>query len=262
MPFSNIKQFVPKKLKKIARNAHKKLSLQFAIYKLKKLHSHENITESIVQQLSYGWNNSGWSLSNKAMLNMIKASYSANGTILECGSGLSTLVLGLLHRNNKEINIYALEHNAVWLSKVNKWREKLQLNNITLLHTEIIPYQNYDWYDISNITLPKNINFIICDGPPGTTRGGRYGLIPTIKNYIGDHCTIFLDDTCRLTEKRLIQKWSELDWISFTNIKEESDHSVFSSIIQNKQTSTKPPKLPNKVHLAQQLEPALNVSLK
>jgi len=53
---------------------------------------------------------------------------------------------------------------------------------------------------------------VICDGPPGATKGGRYGLVPVMKDRLRTGSFILLDDAAREQEQEIARRWmSELD---------------------------------------------------
>ena len=224
-----IKRCLPKKFKQSVRNTIDLVNFYRSINELKKISRPEDLSTELIRKLANSWGNTGWSLSEQAIKDTVVTSFSVGGPILECGSGISTIILGVLHRNNSEIDIWSLEHEYNWYSKVNTWLKRLKLNNVNLIKTSLVQSDNYDWYDISDLFLPGDFKLIICDGPPGSTRGGRSGAIPEMKEYLNAEFTIFLDDTCRLTESRLINKWSNLDWISFSKIRTEEDFSVITA---------------------------------
>ena len=60
---------------------------------------------------------------------------------------------------------------------------------------------------MSGQDLPDGIALVICDGPPSSTAGGRYGLVPVMKASLNTSCRILLDDTHRRKEREIIQHW-------------------------------------------------------
>ena len=52
-------------------------------------------------------------------------------------------------------------------------------------------------------------DLVICDGPPGCTQGGRYGLVPVMDKQLAENCLVILDDTHRKAEQRIIDVWRE-----------------------------------------------------
>jgi hypothetical protein len=68
----------------------------------------------------------------------------------------------------------------------------------------------FAWYRVPN-GLPDWFALVICDGPPGTTEGGRYGLMPVMRERLTGSI-IVLDDTNRTKEQAILNRWcSEFD---------------------------------------------------
>jgi len=58
-------------------------------------------------------------------------------------------------------------------------------------------------------------SLVVCDGPPGTTRGGRYGFLPVMLPYLSSKCTILLDDVEREGEQKTLLLWKEENRFSY-----------------------------------------------
>ena len=66
---------------------------------------------------------------------------------------------------------------------------------------------DFDWYDVEAVNIPNGIGLVVCDGPKGTTRGGRNGLAPVMKDRLARGCIVLLDDTSREAERAIIERW-------------------------------------------------------
>jgi hypothetical protein len=61
--------------------------------------------------------------------------------------------------------------------------------------------------------MPLEFRLVICDGPPGATAGGRYGLLPVLGERLAAEATILLDDSDREGEAEVLQRWmAEDNW--------------------------------------------------
>ena len=69
-----------------------------------------------------------------------------NSTMLEWGSGLSTIYLSRIVKH-----VYAIEHNHLWYTKVQDWIKGLNITNVTLLYRPYPP-------DVSYINAPYELN--------------------------------------------------------------------------------------------------------
>jgi len=184
------------------------------------------IENEIILKLIYGWGND-WSADEEYLLCILKDSLKVEGQILECGSGLSTILLGVVAEKTGN-TIWSFEHIPKWAGKVSNVLQSYKINSV---HLEICPlkdYGEYTWYDPSE-TVPDGIMMVVCDGPPGeTTQGGRYGLLPVMKSKLALGCTILLDDVERSSEHEIAKLWAqELD----TTFKLEGTKKPYARIV-------------------------------
>lgn len=68
-------------------------------------------------------------------------------------------------------------------------------------------YGEFDWYPVEGTPIPDSIGFVVCDGPPGATVGGRYGLGPLLGSRLSPGAIILLDDTQRPEERAIVTRW-------------------------------------------------------
>ena len=61
--------------------------------------------------------------------------------------------------------------------------------------------------------VSSEFQLIVCDGPPGHTLGGRYGLLPIVGNRLRKGAVILLDDAERSEEQVALRRWAkEAGW--------------------------------------------------
>jgi hypothetical protein len=56
--------------------------------------------------------------------------------------------------------------------------------------------------------MPDNFFLVVCDGPPRRTKGGRYGLVPIMRERLKSGCIILLDDAGRDEELTIAKRWA------------------------------------------------------
>jgi len=160
-----------------------------------------------LQQLIYGWNNDGWSASVEFMHEMMARAAQARGSILDCGSGLSTVLLGLVAERTGS-TVWSLEHQAFWAGRIAASLARHDVRRVHVCHAPLRSFGAFDWYDVDAAALPTDIALVICDGPPEDTRGGRYGLLPVMRHHLAPGCVILLDDAARAAERRVLDQWA------------------------------------------------------
>ena len=160
----------------------------------------------VLADLIYGWGNEPSSAQDEYLAACIVEASAARGPILECGSGLSTLVIGAIAKG-RGIEHWALEHTTHWAAKVIARLEGYGIDRTTLCVAPLRDYGDFAWYDPPLDKMPPGFALVICDGPPGTTRGGRYGLAPVMAARLERGCVVLLDDAGREEERAIAKSW-------------------------------------------------------
>ncbi len=134
--------------------------------------------------------------------------------IVECGSGLSTLIFGYLAKEKMVNHIVSLEHNKQFYETTKLDIEAHGLEKyITLIYAPLKQIQinnvQWQWYDLSvaNDAIGQ-IDLLLVDGPPGyLQKHSRYPAIPMLKKFFNQNTTIILDDSIRPDEQEIIERW-------------------------------------------------------
>lgn len=193
-------------LKTIIQHIKNKIIFSSAMKKFINHGNHNDIPEKLINDLIEGWGNKDWSARNDFIRVSIKEASKCKGTILECGSGLTTLLIGIVAgKNGREL--WSLENSTAWAARVRKHLKKYGISNAYLCLGDLKNYGEYEWYGPSMKLIPDNISLILCDGPPASVKGGRYGVLPIMRGKLGKGCVILLDDYNREDEQRIMDRW-------------------------------------------------------
>jgi hypothetical protein len=164
---------------------------------------------SVLPDLIDGWGNSGWSALDEYLRIGVEHVFRSDGAVLECGTGLSTLVLGAAAQR-RGIEYWALEHLPEWSEKLGQQLERYDVS-VQVSTRPLRSYVGFDWYDPPLYEMPPQFSLVVCDGPPSRTMGGRYGLVPVMRRRLKPGCIILLDDAAREHEREIARLWrSEL----------------------------------------------------
>lgn len=151
------------------------------------------------------WGNAGFVASLDFLTEAAALCSATRGPVLECGSGLSTLICAAA---SDGAQIWSLENDAVWAERTAAAAHRSKLNNVHVIHAPLRVFDDsYAWYDAPLDHMPERFGAVICDGPPGTTLGGRYGLFPQCFSRMKPGCVILLDDATRESERGVIERW-------------------------------------------------------
>lgn len=153
-------------------------------------------------QTLYKWHKNPYAASPELLWVVYKAALSAKGTILETGSGLTTIALALasMKTGNKVIS---LEHDTGFLAQTTNI---IRVNGLhAYCDVRLSPIKNYgefSWYTAENV---PDLSLVICDGPPRMI--GRKGLYHVLKEQI-KNASVIMDDANDPAELINIQEWS------------------------------------------------------
>lgn len=126
-------------------------------------------------------------------------------SVLECGTGLTTIVLGVLG-----VPTWSLEHHRSWRRRVWLSLVAVGARGVRTSYAPLVAYGSVEWYRIPD-RIPDQFDLVICDGPPETTKGGRRGLWVAVGDRITG-ATVLLDDAHRSDEAALVEELCGLGW--------------------------------------------------
>jgi len=157
----------------------------------------------------------GWAGSPDFLLTVADAILSRKpGTVVECSSGVSTLVAARCLQLNNSGHVYSLEHDKSYGEKTEKMLQQYGLEEwATILHAPLIPRNGETpWYDDN--ALPENlepIEVLVVDGPPYDTAPlARLPALPRMLPRMAKSAVVILDDAAREAEREIVRRWRQL----------------------------------------------------
>jgi hypothetical protein len=160
----------------------------------------------VIASLIYGWGNEGWSALDEYLVCCIQHALNSSGPLLECGSGLSTILVGAIAKS-RGYHHWALEHTPDWADRVQGFLDEYGIDSVSICTKPLKDYGEFVWYNPPLDSMTDSFALVICDGPPSTTKGGRYGLIPVMRTKLKPGCIILLDDAGREDEQKIAKQW-------------------------------------------------------
>lgn len=200
-----LKQLLPPPVRRRLGRMYRDRLLHQALHTIRKHDAYVPLSDTTVRQLVRGWGNQ-WALQEELITELWHQAWLTRGPVLECGSGLSTLLLGIAAEQQK-FDVYSLEHDEGWYWRMFTLLHQLGLTRVTLVYAPLQTFERYDWYG-PHTDLPAGLSLVLCDGPPEATPGGRYGLIPQIHTLLAPDAMILLDDAARPGEQEVLLRWA------------------------------------------------------
>ena len=135
--------------------------------------------------------------------------------VVECGSGISTVLIGSRLDSLGFGRLLTFEHDAEFAAKT----ESLLVARDLEARVEMIvaPLRTYDvgesrleWYGgLDDADLSPQIDVLVVDGPPASLgRLSRYPAVPLLKGSLAPAAVIFLHDGARRDEREAARRWA------------------------------------------------------
>ena len=193
---------------------------------LKIIESDRVPSKRLIRNLVYSWGNGGYSAQLNYIETLVEYANATNLPIFECGSGLSTLLLGAIAKK-RGIKMVSVEHHHEWAKKVQDNIDKFTLTNNELLISELMNYGDFEWYNIEKLNISE-MGLCICDAPPGNTYGGRKGFLYLFKDIVKKGTVILVDDTIREAEHTMIKEWKNILPFKVIFIGDNDPHAILT----------------------------------
>jgi hypothetical protein len=141
---------------------------------------------------------------------------SEDRTVLECGSGTSTVVLASLAQKRGG-HVFALDHEPMFADAT---RAQLVQHGVadfaTVLTAPLVTYElegaTRPFYDLSELGAlfaeRAGAGLLIVDGPPGANQHlARLPAVPLLHEFMRVRATVLLDDANRDDEREIVRRW-------------------------------------------------------
>ena len=133
-------------------------------------------------------------------------------TVVECGSGFSTLELARLVQERGG-RLISLEHDAFWAGRV---RDHLAAAGLAgTAQVVLAPLEagaGLPWYAADSLlSVPERIDVLLVDGPPAFEPGtglSRYPALPRLMERLAAGAVVVLDDIDRDGEQQVLAAWT------------------------------------------------------
>jgi hypothetical protein len=204
---NTMRRLIPGPIKRAVKDAMLDLTFRRAVRKIRELPPGASPNRELLNDLIVGWGNEGFCAQVDYLEEVSRQAVKTAGPILECGSGLTTILLGLL-AGRRGIDTWSLEHYSAWRTRVRQALQQFDIPNVQVCLAPLQSLSDFDWYDAPLDEMPPEFRLVICDGPPGSTAGGRYGLLPLMRDRLPGGSVILLDDAARAGETEVLQRWT------------------------------------------------------
>ena len=202
-----VKRLIPPQIKRPARSLVLAYTFRQAMRELANLPVGEMPSRELLVKLRTGWDNLGWDAKLGYLEEILRRALVTEGPILECGSGMTTFLLGQL-AGRRGVETWSLEHHDGWHKRVSKTIADYRIPGVHHCYAPLRDYGEFNWYDPPLAEMPREFGLVICDGPPDLEHGGRYGLLPILGDRIKPGAVILFDDAREPGQPEVLERWT------------------------------------------------------
>ena len=160
----------------------------------------------------------GWAASADLMVLVLDELLSQRPrTVVECGSGTSTLLLAMAVREHGlDTRIVALEHLPRFKDETEQVLAQHGLSDrvevrLAPLEAGSVEGHATPWYSESALGDLEDIGLLLVDGPPTKTGHlARYPAIPLLRSKLAPDCVVVMDDLVRDSDHQVAEQWRRL----------------------------------------------------
>lgn len=153
---------------RLARRPSRYLVLRRALADLQEVAPDAAPDRSLIDRLVDGWDNP-YGAAPEYLDAVVRTVRAAGSPVLECGSGLTTIVLG------HYAEVWTLENEPAWARRVTRYLQRCKLGRVHLHTRPLVDHEGLRWYPVPD-DLPPRFPVVVCDGPPG----GRVALLAVL----------------------------------------------------------------------------------
>ena len=201
-----VKGLVPARIRRAVKESLRERRLGRAVRRVAGLPAAGRPTREMLAELHAGWGNEGFAARVEYLEEVAARAAQARGPILECGSGLTSVLLGLV-AGRRGVETWSLENSPEWRARVAAALSRHGVAGVRVCDAPLKSYGGFSWYD-PPAGVPRDFDLVVCDGPPGSTEGGRYGLLPVFGGRLAGGAVILLDDAEREEEAAVLARWA------------------------------------------------------
>jgi len=203
-----VKKLIPVRVKESIKSWLRRRTFSRALRDLRSLPPGTLPDARLLDRLRAGWGNLAYSAKTGYLTEVLRCIIARPGPVLECGSGLSTVLMAIVGAP-LGVEVCSLENHPEWRTRILKCLEEAGIRNVRVVFAPLVARSDYDWYEPDPNVLPSGIRVVVCDGPPeSTTRGGRFGVVPEMLDRFAPDVTLIADDASTATCRGVLRRWA------------------------------------------------------
>jgi hypothetical protein len=132
------------------------------------------------------------------------------GPILQCGSSLSSILIGILCHQAQAPgkHLWILEHDPHWGGLIRSWLEQYEISKAHVISAPVEQFDGFVWYVLDASRLPKNFALVLCDASAALPSSAR-GVVERVSKHLDHRCVILARNAKRPRDLKVLADWAK-----------------------------------------------------
>ena len=166
-------------------------------------------TERLAAELFAAWGDPLQPADERFLRSALAEARAADGAILQCGSSLTTLLLGAICDQSEQSKkqLWCLESDPHWANMTRSWLTEYQIRRAHVIQSQPRLFRTHIWYSLDPDRLAKRYHLVLCDGGRASVKGA-IGTISRIRDRLAPRFVVLIRNVTSADELRELSKWA------------------------------------------------------
>lgn len=167
-------------------------------------------TDRLVADLYAAWGDPLSQADERFLRSCMAEAGRAERAILQCGTNLSTLLLGGIcdqaEAHGKQL--WCLEDNHHWAGVMRSWLTEYRIRKAHVIHSQARLFDDFVWYALDPKRLADRYSLIICDGA-NARPSGAIGTLKRLEGHFDRNFVVLARNLSGANELRTLAAWAK-----------------------------------------------------
>ncbi len=167
-------------------------------------------TERLAAQLFAHWGDPLAQADERFLRSVLAEARAADGAVLQCGTSLTTLILGSIcdQDDQPKKQLWCLEADPHWANMVRSWLTEYQINSAHVIHSAAKLFKSYVWYSLDPNRLAREYHLVICDGNRASVKGA-VATVHRIADRLAQQFVILIRNVGSSADMKELAAWAK-----------------------------------------------------
>ncbi|MFT7654726.1 MAG: hypothetical protein ACI9ON_003261 [Limisphaerales bacterium] len=200
-----------------------------------------NLDSQLIADLFAHWGDPLQAAGESYLRSCIAHTSVSSGHILQCGVGLSTLLLGIANArlNYVDNHLWALTDDPHNANVIRSWLSQYQVTNTHIVVCQPHIFDGYVWYGVNTKQLPQGFTLALSDGGRACV-SGAVGLVYRMGEKLGTDSVILSRNLKKREDQAMVFDWAKSNQLNCVVVDKSSGFlKVTKAVTKNRKFRAK-----------------------